>query len=203
MGIKFSIYAKVKDNYCVCYFGRANEYITQLRLVRPRIQQKFPGINIYIGCKDEVSHLVEGEDKILFLSSLKVNKFNFAHIKEIKSSTEGHPIQEFFEESDIDYQVINDKSEILTHLCVIAPFASYPANPLTSEQIEQLVNYAKSKGFQAKVNVDHKNAGWVLGAENEAIFEAASQGSKTTLVPTGLGTNLYEKMFPNGEVLHL
>jgi hypothetical protein len=46
-----------------------------------------------------------------------------------------------------------------------------------------------------------KDAGWVIGVENEALFRAAIDGQRTSLVPTGIGTAVYQNMFPAGEVL--
>ena len=63
---------------------------------------------------------------------------------------------------------------------------------------------AAYKNYDVQINPEYhmiSQAGWVIGVEGAPIFEAASRGIKTSLVPTGMGTNLYSKLFPNGEIL--
>jgi hypothetical protein len=43
----------------------------------------------------------------------------------------------------------------------------------------------------------------VIGVENEYLFLAAGMGKDTYLVPTGLGTELYKKMFPENKVMKI
>ncbi len=39
--ISFIEYAKISDNYCICYFGYADEYLVQLRMLQPILEREF------------------------------------------------------------------------------------------------------------------------------------------------------------------
>ncbi len=200
----FSRYARVKNNYCISYFGSANDYIVQLIKIRPRIQEAFPDVRIYIGCKDSLVDIIGKEEDILWLSTIKFGKLNFAHIYELKCNTREHPVEMFLEESNINYKSICKESCVATLNCSIYPYTgSYPAHSLNVDQIDIIKDHAKNLGFNVNVNCGIDGAGWVIGVENEFIFEAASRGIKTSLIPNGLGTNLYKKMFPCGEIFKI
>jgi hypothetical protein len=70
---------------------------------------------------------------------------------------------------------------------------------LTSIQVNKAKEYAQKAGYT--LSNDPFNAGWVIGVENYPLFLAASRGLKTSLIPTGLGTDLYKTMFVRGEIL--
>lgn len=196
--MKFPDYVRVKNNYCICYFGRANEYLVQLRLILPRIQSIYPDIKIYIACKDELTKLVPGS---LPLTKIKLLKKDFAYVFEIKCNSEVHPIEEFCNKSNINYKSICTNAETPTSICSIYSHGYYPTRSLNDKEIEYLVSYVKGKGFIPKINSDFESAGWVIGVENEYLFEGASKGIKTSLIRSGLGTDFYKKMFPCGEIL--
>ncbi len=59
----------------------------------------------------------------------------------------------------------------------------------------------RKAGYETEINGNLETAGWVIGVENRFIWEAAALGIKTTLIETGIGTNLYRKMFPQNEVI--
>lgn len=200
MAVKLSTYSKIKNNYCICYFGRANEYLLQLKLLRKRIELKYPEINLFIGCKDEVVNLLNGDNKVILLSSLKVAKFTIAHIREIRTSSEFHPIERFCKESFVDFTNLQDISESPTRVCHICPGATYPSSNLTDSQITYFKSYAKNRGFEVKIGGRTESSGWVIGPENEFVFGAAANGVRTTLVSTGLGTEFFQRMFPKIEI---
>jgi hypothetical protein len=63
---------------------------------------------------------------------------------------------------------------------------------------------AAYEGYDVQVNPERSlvdQAGWVIGVEAAPLFEAAARGIKTSLVPTGLGATIYQRMFPRGEIL--
>lgn len=94
-------YAKIKDNYCVVYQGPNNEFITQLLQVRPHIEQQLPGLQVYIACKDELSYLVAGFKRILFISELKARKNEFAYIRHLKNNLRDNPVEQLLKESGL------------------------------------------------------------------------------------------------------
>ena len=86
-------YAKIKNNYCVCYFGYSDEYLVQLRLTKPYMSKAFSGLNIYIGCKDSSISFLDGMEHVLKLTEIKARKPDFAHIAELRyDGGSDHPI---------------------------------------------------------------------------------------------------------------
>ncbi len=198
--IKFSQYAKVKNNYCLCYFGYSDEYLVQLRLLKPVLERHFPGITLCFGCKDDKTHLLCGCDPILKISEIKINRHNFAHIREIRLQ-DTHPIEDLLVESGITNFVI--QHSILprtTDRCVIIKDGAYPTKPIERNDLDRLKSWAAHQGYQVEVGKDITDVSWVVGVESVQLFEAAAKGIRTTLVPTGIGTRLYKLMFPKSEV---
>ena len=74
-------YVKIKDNYCIAYFGFSKEYLVQLRLLRPCMEAAFPGIQIYLCSRDDLTYLFKDEPRTLNKSTLMDNKKQFAYIR--------------------------------------------------------------------------------------------------------------------------
>lgn len=199
----FEDYAKVKDNYCICYFGYSDEYLVQLRLIKPLLEKRFPGLNICFGCKDDKKHLLKGCEPILEVSKIKVSKKGFAHIREVRCNNQTHPIEDLLDECGIKNSVIVKKNQPrLTSKCVIITKGNYPTRDLETREIQTLKIVAREDGFDIDVDGDIADASLVMGVESIGLFEAAARGVATQLVPTGLGTRLYKLLFPNGIVRH-
>lgn len=198
-----SDYAKIKDNYCISYYGHSDEYLIQLRLLKNLIQNKFNGINLYFGCKDEKIHLL-GNQPVMKSTEIKAKRKDFAQIKTIEFNGETHPIEDLLIESGIINFEIN-VPEILEHSdkMMITTHGNYPTTPLTQKQINLLKKIGNKAGYSVEVNTDWRDAGWVAGVESVGLFEAAGSGIKTTLVNTGIGKRLYKFMFPQGEIIEL
>lgn len=198
--IKLEQYTKVKNNYCLCYFGHSDEYLVQLRLLKPVIERRFPGLNLYFGCKDGKEHLLSGCDPILKVSEIKIKRHHFAHIRELRFSST-HPIEDLLVESEVtNFALRNSVIPKNTDLCVIVKDGAYPTKPLERDVLKKLKSMISTQGYQYEVGEDITNASWVVGVESVPLFEAAAQGIRTTLVPTGVGTRLYKHMFPKSEV---
>lgn len=198
--IGYAQYSKVKDNYCICYFGHADEYLIQLKLLKDVMKTNFQGLNIYFGCRDEKVHLL-CDCSVLKITQIKARKADFAHIKELKADGQSHPVEDLLLGSGVTNMFITDKQESETTKCIIVTKGVFPTGNLGENQIKSLETMAKDQGYC--VSIDEKNvegAGWVIGVESPQLFEAAGRGVRTTLVPTGVGTRLYKNMFPNGEV---
>ena len=198
--IKFSQYAKVKNNYCLCYFGHSDEYLVQLRLLKPFLERKFPGLNLCFGCKDDKSHLLHGCEPILKVSEIKVHRHQFAHIRELKFSST-HPVEDLLVESGVTNFALRDSvMPKTTDLCVIVKDGAYPTKPLERDVIKHLKSHISGQGYRPEIGTNIENASWVVGVESVALFEAAARGTRTTLVPTGVGARLYKHLFPKFEV---
>jgi hypothetical protein len=199
--ISFTDYAKIANNYCICYFGQSDECLVQLRLIRPFLQRQFPDLNIYIGCKDDKTHYLKNCEKILKISDLKIRKSEFAYISEVKSNGQTHPIEDLLVGAGIINFSIPTPIIDKTQKCVIVSKSTFPAKPLDKSQIEKLK--LKASGMFIEIDTDISGAGLVMGVESPELCEAAAKGIETVLVPTGVGSRLYKKLFPNLEVLHI
>jgi len=203
MAVVLPHYAKIKDRYCIGYFGRSNEYLVQLLLLRPNIEKELPGIQIYIACMDEVFHLLDGHPHVLTYSQLRENELNFAYIRNLTCDLQSHPIEVLMVESEIPLPVEVPEPPSGDH-CLISPEGVIPTHSLTQDQIAKCRELAEAEGLEVVVGNDFKGAAWVIGVENEYLFAAAAHGIQTALVPTGLGANLYQNMFgERAEVLEL
>ena len=182
------------------YFGPSKEYLVQLRLLRPILEKKFVDLNIHFCCKDDDINLL-GKEKTLTMSQLSVKRNKFAHVYEFFTNNQVHPIEEMLKECEITEYETNTPDIEQSNKCVIVSEGNYPTKNLNKAQINKLKNKATASGYEVGEGLE--GAGWVIGVESTELFEAAGKGIKTTLVETGVGTNLYEKMFPKGETIKI
>lgn len=200
--IDFAKYAKIKDNYCLCYFGPNEEYLIQLKLLKPTIEARFPGIRLGFGCRDELAHLFGPEHAVMRLSEIKVKREEFGHVNEIRFNNVTHPVEDFLDECGVEHRAIPRQQRERSAKCVIVTKGHYPTKNLEVAQIERLTRTAKGENYQIDVDGDVHGAGLVMGVESRKLFEAAQRGTEVRLVPTGLGTRLYKQCFPDLIVLH-
>jgi hypothetical protein len=92
-------YVKIKDNYCVGYFGKEDEVILALKKARPFIEQELPGIKVYICCLDEKKHLLEGEDNFFGQDELRHRLADMAYFRNLPDGG----VKELLEESSIPF----------------------------------------------------------------------------------------------------
>jgi len=200
--IGFEEYAQIKNNYCLCYFGQCNEYLVLLELLRPRIEAAFPGMNFYIGCRDDAVQVLQTRDKVLPIAELKIRKNEFAHIKELKYEDGKHPIQDILFGSDVTNVVLrhlpddkdSGKAVILTH-------NTYPTDPMNGRQIDIARRIAETRGLEVEISNDWENAGLVIGVECPELVWAGHAGIPIILAETGIGADFYKKLFPSMEIL--
>jgi hypothetical protein len=200
MALPFPQYSKVKHRYCIAYFGPCADYIVQLLYVRPAIEKELPGIEIYLCCRDDFKRITGDSQKIIFTSEWGTRKREVAYLRELRCNMRQHPVLELIEESNLQLGFLEypQPLPVTNNCCVICPKSILSIKPIPN--IEQIKNWVSSKGFIPTVSDNISQAGWVVGAENEQLFTAAVKGIKTTLLPTGLGTALYKKLFPSGEI---
>ena len=196
-------YDKIKDNYCISYFGNNKEHLIQLKLLRPMMEKTFPGVNVYLSCRNEHLYLLEGEPRIISKTELNDKKHLFGYVRELLCDLESHPIEEFMAESEIPYEPISYPKTKPSGNCVLLTNGIIPVNCLTADQIQSAINYIRNKGCNYEINGSIENADWVMGVENEDLYLAASKGKHAVLIPTGLGENIFKNMFTNIEVINL
>lgn len=195
--IDFDNYVKIKNNYCICYFGQSNEYIVLLENILPYIKKQYKEINFYLSCKDECFKFLKGSDNLVKLSEIRENKHKFAYIKEIKSNTTRHPIECFLEECKVDIPILSSElKERENSEALIITKGFFPTKNLNEFEISKLVKIANSKNFNYSLDVNVLNPSMVLGVESVELVNAAINGQDVYLTNTGLGTELYKKLFP-------
>jgi len=99
--IPFAKYAEVKDKYCACYFGPNRRHLLRLVAVRPYIEEELPGIEIYIGCRDDLFYLVENEERILKESDVVKFKKEFGCLRDLRYEANSDPVECFLAESKL------------------------------------------------------------------------------------------------------
>ena len=195
------LYAKIKDRICISYLGESSEYVVQLNCLLQIIERALNGIEIFICCKDELVSWFNNP-RVFGHSKMTQKKDNFALIKPLKFDMRIHPIIGLLNDSKIVCKKIDVPHPDPTTKCAICPEGSHPVKSMSHSQKEAALKMAINQGFEPEITTNVLNAGWVIGVESGPFYLAASKGIKTSLIPTGLGTSLYEKMF-NGDTLDL
>lgn len=202
--IDFIKYSKIKDNYLICYFGPSIEYLHQLRILKSVLEKEFKGLKIFISCKDNNYNEFINYNFFIRESDIRGMNFNFAHIRELRFNNKTHPIEDFINECDIkDITVDTIESKEKTTKCVILSKATYPTKSLNQNQVELLKKIGLNEGYEIFLDQNIENAGLVMGVESDLLLKSAEVGVETRLYPTGLGTSLYKRMFPNMKILSL
>lgn len=202
--MQFSKYAKVKDRYCLCYFGHSDEYLILFKIICPLLEKAMPGLKLTFGCKDDKIDLVSDCDSIMKLSEIKVRRDDFGHLKEMRYNGKTHPVEDLIKECGVRQLAVSTQPRVAhTTKCVIVTKGNYPTIQLNQKQVMILKRIASEKGYNPEIDTSVKDAGLVMGVESVDLFQAAHQGIQTKLAPTGIGTWLYSNLFPSGEVLHI
>jgi hypothetical protein len=95
----FPRYKKIKDRYCIGYYGFNKSIVSKLIKARPIIEGQLPGITIYLSCQDEMSDILTNEQNIILLSNLSKYNGEVACFREIHDVE--NPVEKLLEESNI------------------------------------------------------------------------------------------------------
>lgn len=166
------------------------------------MEKTFPGVVVFIACRDDCLYLLKDEPRILSKTQLKDSKNMFGYVRELLCDMQTHPVEEFMKESEIPCGPVVRANHTNGHT-VLLTNGTIPVKSLNANQIKAAIDYVRSQGQEPILNEDVSNAGWVIGVECEQLYIAASAGKKITLIPTGFGENLFKNMFPDSEIKHL
>lgn len=167
------------------------------------MESTFPGIQVYLSCRDEHMYLLKDQEKTICKTDLKDAKNKFAYIREIYCDLTKHPVESFMNESDIPIKtnclpkVEKPSSSVLITRCVP------PVKNLTHKQIKEILEILKNRHLVPAINKPIDQYDLVVGVESEEIYEAAALGKQIILIPTGFGENLFKSMFPWIEIMKL
>lgn len=170
------------------------------------MESTFPGVQVYLACREDSAYLLKGEDRIITKEELKENKHLFGYIRELSCDMQSHPIEEFMNESAIPCGPIRAKQLPWEGGCTLLTNGVAPVRSLSGNQIKFVIEHIKKccGGTEPELNASpDAGHGWVVGVENESFYQAAVEGRRVTLIPTGFGENLFKKMFPGGQILTL
>ncbi len=175
-----------------------NEFILQLIYLRPAIEQELPGVQIYINHKDKFKI-----DSYRTSPASSFKKYDYAYVRDLKFDNVSHPVERLLTESDIKLNYLKPpRPKSVNTRCVLLTKGLGSVASMSRAEIDETQKMAEKKGFYVEINENIDNAGWVIGVECENFYRAAIDGTKVTLAPTGFGTKFFQKIFPNGEVLH-
>jgi len=193
-------YAKIKDKYCIAYFGNCDEYLVQLKFLRPIMEKTYPGIQVYLACKPSALEWLEGEENVV---TGTINHREFGYFRELRCDMRSHPVEAFMKESNIHcgpVRAIPIASP--TKRGVIIQNGMLPTRSMSMDQILACRKFLFSKSCTIEMDGDIENADIVVGVESPKLFQAGANGTQVALVPTGFGENLFKSMYPRGTVLN-
>lgn len=200
----FPQYAQAVNQICLYYDGMIPEYAVALNYVIPFIHKTYPDL--------EVSLYVNPVHRGYAASISEFDVSSFGWVKRfLTDPNDTHPILKFIQGSRLSFPSLPVG---VGETCFVCPDAAYPSRSLSTEQVKRIrgtcavvgsdlhpsyseVDYRPSGADKIKIL---SNANWVVGSENEYVFLAAAMGIRTTLIPTGPGTDLFRTLFPHGEV---
>lgn len=198
MSFTYPDYLKLKNRYCLGYFGVFDEFILQLLYIQPIVEQSFPGLKLYIACRDGLD--LPGTTPISNL-----NKYNYGYFRELSFDNINHPVLSIIKETKIQLPSLkplnkNNKNKI----CVIATKGLGVVRSLTDTQVEKVKKMAEDKGFGVLIDCPLENAEWVIGVESFNFYKTALNGAKRiSLIPTGLSPDFFQIACPFGEILDI
>jgi hypothetical protein len=99
--IPYNDYVKIKNKYCIQYYGVTEFLLIQLIKLKKIALQKYPEIDLYISCNDKF-HEIYKKDTIP--KSKTINN-QYAYIKKITYDNVNNPVQLLAKESEIDFQL--------------------------------------------------------------------------------------------------
>jgi len=194
MAVPFKDYCLIRNNACISYFGACDEYLVLLDYCLNFVKEQLPGIDLTICCNDNKKHLILFNKVLSFTEFSRLSKKSFALMKEIRCNMITHPISGLLLESNINITSFpkNNSKEKTFFVNCQGQLPTHSTNPDVAR------SYALSNGFQEVSSKEE--ASWVLGVENTDLSQAAISGKKITLYSTGIGTNLFQKLFPLCEI---
>jgi len=100
MAIPLTHYVKIKNNYCIGYFGSDKNVISKLIKYRPVIEKELPGIRIYIACNGEMSEILAGEVRVVYDLEVYDLRDKVAHFRELEPD---ETVEDLLNESNIPF----------------------------------------------------------------------------------------------------
>lgn len=161
------------------------------------MEREFPGVKIYLSCREDHVYLLQNEDRIITKNELKDNNHLFGYVRELLCNMISHPIEEFLSESKIPYGPIKVENNLINDKCVLLTKGIIPTKSLSIIQIDKII---KKIGFKPEINGSVNDAGWIISVQNEHLYESAIAGKRVTLISTEFGDILFKNMFPNSEI---
>lgn len=101
MKIPYNLYIKIKNKYCIQYYGIEELFLQQLIELKKTILSQYPEVDVYISCKDELH--VKYKDNTIPKSTTNNNEY--AYIRKLTFNNVDNPVLKLAIESDIDFKI--------------------------------------------------------------------------------------------------
>lgn len=203
MGILYNNYIKVKNRYCIKYFGVFDEFLFQLIYLRPAIERELIGTKIHFCCEDRLAEKLQRIPRIVYRSDFSKN--DYGYVRTLNFDYKKHPILELIEESDLK----------LNHLPSMPPLKKFNKKALIISKDsngkvkleEKLINKLKENltNCELQVEIDVENIddfGTIIGVESANLYLGAMKGINTTLISENFGDKLFKLMFSKFKILN-
>jgi hypothetical protein len=82
------------------------------------------------------------------------------------------------------------------NVCFLNKKGQLPVKNYEGDKIEK---FLEKQGYDI-TDVYDDNLDCVASVESECLFDAGFKGIETILIPTGLGTEFYKRLFPKGKI---
>jgi hypothetical protein len=101
MAIPFPRYKKIKDRYCIGYYGFDRSIVLKLIKARPIIENQLPGTIIYLSCQNEMLDILTNQPNVILSSDLSKYNGELACFREIHDGE--NTVEKLLEESNISF----------------------------------------------------------------------------------------------------
>lgn len=184
-----------RNKYCFAYFGKSNDYILLLKTLRPFMESEFKGTQIHIACSDESYYLLQDEPRVAKKSSFE--KGDYCYVNNLSCDFRSHPIENIMSESKLEIPAIRRSSRWHGNTIYLYTKGVLPTNSLDEKQTRSVAEKYRSEGKTCLIDQSHDGVSPICSVENEIFVTCALAGVDCTLIDTGMGRNLLEKMFPD------
>lgn len=170
-------------------------------MLRPYMESKYKGIQIYLACKDDSYYLLQDEPRCVKKSEYK--KDDFCYVRNIMTNLNIHPILEILQESDIEIPTLSCINENVSNKIYLYTDGFIPTKSLDQDQIKKIITKIESYGKKCIVNEKHDGISSIFSVENEFLVSSAINGLNCTLIDNGYSMNLYRKLFAKINVISM
>jgi hypothetical protein len=194
MSFSYENYLKAKDNFCFIYNGNYKEYIWQFLQLKKHAEIQFPELKLYLAVSPQNANEIQQNG---IVNRDNIRNYYFLKVQEINFNFKENAIVKILENSQIEIKMpkINlESKKFFINNDVVPPFKKL-------NEID--LNKIKNKISEKLEITDLSNADTIFSVESEILYKYAFLGKKTFLIETNENSEIYKKLFPNGEIFNI